>query len=55
MNNDKYKTVRISKDSFEKLREIKFRTNQSYIDILKICINQAYENMKKGELKNDTR
>ena len=49
MTNNEYKTIRIAKDSFEKLREIKFKTNQSYIDILKECIDKVYDNMKKEE------
>ena len=51
MTNNEYKTVRIAKDSFEKLREIKFRTNQSYIDLLKTYIDQAYEEMTKERNK----
>lgn len=51
MANDNYKTLRIDLESYEKLREIKFKQNLSYIDILKNCINKEYQNMKEKEGK----
>lgn len=49
MSNDNYKTIRISVDVYEKLRELKFRKNKSYISILEDAINKEYEKMNREE------
>lgn len=49
MSNDNYKTIRISVDVYEKLRELKFRKNKSYISILEEAINKEYEKMNREE------
>lgn len=47
--NESYQTVRISKDAYEKLREIKFKTNMSYIDIINHLIEEKYESLKEED------
>lgn len=51
MSNEDYKTIRITNESYEKLRELKFKENKAYVEILKECIDERYEDMKKGEGK----
>ncbi|MCG7340163.1 hypothetical protein MHZ36_12775 [Staphylococcus sp. ACRSN] len=47
MPNENYQTVRISKEAYEQLREIKFKKNMSYINILNELIEKEYQNLKE--------
>ena len=47
MPNENYQTVRISKEAYEQLSEIKFKKNMSYINILNELIEKEYQNLKE--------
>lgn len=48
----KNKNVRLSQESFEKLKEIKFHTDQNYVDTTTKAIDMYYERLKReGKLK----
>lgn len=49
MANKDYRTIRVANDSYEKLRELKFKKNMSFVDILKECIDEAYIKLKAEE------
>lgn len=50
MPNDNYQTIRISKESYEKLREIKFKQGKSYVEIINTLVEAAYESLKDDEV-----
>ncbi|MCD8845186.1 hypothetical protein [Staphylococcus gallinarum] len=51
-DSQKNKNVRLSQDSFEKLKEIKFYTDQSHVDTTTKAIELYYERLKReGKLK----
>lgn len=47
--NDNYQTIRISKEAYEKLREIKFKHGKSYVEIINTLVEAAYESLKDDE------
>lgn len=49
MPNDNYQTIRISKEAYEKLREIKFKHGKSYVEIINTLVEAAYESLKDDE------
>lgn len=55
MSNKDYRTIRVTNDSYEKLRELKFKKNMSFIDILKECIDESYTKLKEEENKPERR
>jgi len=55
MSNKDYRTIRVTNDSYEKLRELKFKKNMSFVDILKECIDEAYMNLKEEEKDKEER
>lgn len=52
MANKDYKTIRVANDTYDKLRELKFKRNKSYVDILKACIDKEYMKLKEEENNN---
>ncbi len=48
INDNNFKTVRIHTDTYEKLKEIKFFTNQNYIDIITKSIDAYYKELRKN-------
>ena len=52
MANKDYKTIRVANDTYDKLRELKYKKNKSYIDILKACVDKEYMKMKEDETNN---
>lgn len=55
MSNKDYRTIRVTNDSYEKLRELKFKKNMSFVDILKECIDESYTKLKEEENKPERR
>ncbi|MDW3953427.1 hypothetical protein QI339_12450 [Staphylococcus saprophyticus] len=53
MSNKDYKTIRIANESYDKLRELKFKRNMSFVDILKESINETYEELMEKEKQID--
>lgn len=48
----KYKNVRLSPETYEKLREIKYHTNSNFIEITTNAIDMYYNNLKsRNEFK----
>ncbi len=49
---NQYKNVRLSPETYEKLKEIRFFTDDNFIDITKKAIDMYYTRLEaKGELK----
>ncbi len=53
MSNKDYKTIRIANESYDKLRELKFKRNMSFVDILKESIDKTYEELMEKEKQID--
>lgn len=53
MSNKDYKTIRIANESYDKLRELKFKRNMSFVDILKESIDETYEELMEKEKQID--
>ena len=49
MPNDSYQTVRISKEAYEQLRELKFKKNKSFITIINELIDKEYKSMEENK------
>lgn len=48
----KYKNVRLSPETYEKLREIKYHTNKNFIEITTNAIDMYYNHLKsRNEFK----
>lgn len=43
MSNENYKTVRVYNETYEKLREIKYIENESFVEILKNSIDDTHK------------
>lgn len=43
MTNENYKTVRVYNETYEKLREIKYIENESFVEILKNSIDDTHK------------
>lgn len=53
MANKDYKTIRVANDTYDKLRELKFKKNKSFVDILKECIDKEYIQLKEEEKSHE--
>ncbi len=53
-NNDNYKNVRVSHDTYQLLKEIKFYTDQNFIDITNKSIKDYHKKLvREGMIKNN--